>query len=214
MVKEEKQRLKDGLYFALAFILLIWIVKLAEIAFHLDIGRMGVFPRRAEGLTGIVTAPFIHKDFEHLFNNSVPLFIGIIGVFYFFRDVAYRIIFGIYLLSYFITWLIGRNDFPGNYHIGASGLVYGYLSFLFFGGAFAKNKNLLALSLMLIFFYGSMIWGILPSKGEISWEGHYGGAASGLLFAWLFRKKALAAPEPVLEEEDEETAEYDDSENL
>jgi membrane associated rhomboid family serine protease len=161
-----------------------------QVRFFPSIKRLGVYPQQLEGLLGIFTSPFIHADIEHLYHNSIPLFILSVALFYFYRKISWKvIIFGI-ILSGLFTWVIGR---PAN-HIGASGLVYVLVSFIFFKGIFAKHFRLIALSLIVIFLYGSMIWYAFPVKDGMSWEGHLGGLLSGLLFAIVFRK-AIAKPE-------------------
>lgn len=171
---------------ATAIILLMWIVKLTEINFEIELSHFGIVPWKKEGLTGIITAPFLHKDLMHLFNNSLPLFIGLISLKYFYPRSATKIILLIWVLTGFFTWLIASHGI----HIGASGIVYGCLSFLFFGSLFSGNNNFFAFSLVLIFLYGAMIWGIVPLRQEalISWESHLSGAVAGFINAILFRK--------------------------
>ncbi|MFT4781151.1 MAG: membrane associated rhomboid family serine protease [Psychroserpens sp.] len=176
--------------YPLFFVLSIWMVFWMQVRFFPSIKRLGVYPQQLEGLLGIFTSPFIHADIEHLYHNSIPLFILSVALFYFYRKISWKvIIFGI-ILSGLFTWVIGR---PAN-HIGASGLVYVLVSFIFFKGIFAKHFRLIALSLIVIFLYGSMIWYAFPVKDGMSWEGHLGGLLSGLLFAIVFRK-AIAKPE-------------------
>jgi len=199
-LNEEKKRLITGLIFATAFVLLMWIVKLAEITLGTDYSDFGIYPRTLFGLIGILTTPFLHADLTHLFNNSVPVFLSIIGIFYFFRKYAVDIITFSFLSTGFLIWLFARDS----YIIGASGMAYTWLSFLFFGGLLSHNKNLMALSLIIIFVYGSLFWGLLPVKNNISWESHLMGAMNGLAFAFLYRKSAFIDPKQVIEEEDED----------
>src|SRR5690606_6024302 len=117
-------------------------------------------------------------------NNTIPLFVLTMALFYFYRKIAWKVILYGILLSGLITWLIGR---PAN-HIGASGLIYVLVSFIFFKGIFAKNYRLVALSLLVIFLYGSLIWYVFPVKEHMSWEGHLGGLITGFVFALFFRK--------------------------
>ena len=112
------------------------------------------------------------------------------ALFYFYRDIAWKVLFYGILLSGFITWYIGR---PAN-HIGASGLIYVLVSFIFFKGVFAKHYRLVALSLLMVFLYGSMIWYVFPVKEGMSWEGHLGGLITGIIFSLIFRK-TIAKPE-------------------
>jgi len=176
--------------YPLVFVLSLWMVFWLQVRFFPKIKYMGIRPQTWEGLMGIFTSPLIHADIEHLYHNSIPLFVLCVALFYFYRDISWKVLgYGI-LLSGLITWCIGR---PSN-HIGASGLVYVLVSFMFFKGIFAKHYRLVALSLMIIFLYGSLIWYVFPVKEGMSWEGHLGGLVTGLLFAVLFRKK-VAKPE-------------------
>ena len=203
---EEKRRIKTGLFVAFYFVALIWIVKLFEVGTDYKLlYQFGILPREIQGLPGIITSPFVHSGFIHLFNNTPPLFISIAGIIYFFPKVSIKVLVLIYLSTNILVWFFGRDS----YHIGASGLVYGYISFLFFGSAFAKNKNMLVLALIIIFIYGAMFWGILPQGGNISLESHLFGAVSGFIFALLFRNYAIESG--ISEPEEEDDDESDDS---
>lgn len=173
-----------------AFVMLIWVVFWAQVRFFPEIKSFGIFPQTFEGLRGIVFSPFIHGDIDHIYHNTIPLFILTTALFYFYRGIAWKVLLYGVLLSGLITWMIGR---PAN-HIGASGLIYVLVSFIFFKGILAKHYRLVALSLMVIFLYGSMIWYVFPVEEKISWEGHLGGFITGILFAFIFRK-TIAKPE-------------------
>ena len=175
--------------YPIVFVLLIWIVFWAEVRFGLNLNSFGVYPRTIYGLRGIILSPFIHGSIDHLYHNTIPLFVLSLALFYFYNKIAWRVILVGILLSGFFTWVIGR---PAN-HIGASGLIYVLVSFTFFKGIFAKHYRLIALSLLVIFLYGSMIWYVFPVKDGMSWEGHLSGLITGLLFAVLFNK-TIAKP--------------------
>ena len=162
------------------FVLLLWIIFWTEVRFHLDLEYFGIFPRTFSGLRGIICSPFIHGNLEHLYNNSIPLLILLGALRYFYREQSMRIIgFGI-LISGFITWVIGRES----HHIGASGLIYVLVSFIFFKGIMTKYYRLVALSLMVILVYGSLVWYVFPDIDKtISWEGHLAGLITGFAFA-------------------------------
>lgn len=169
----------------LYFVLFLWIVYWFELKFGVSFNKYGILPRDFVGLRGIIFGPFIHKDVNHLYNNSVPLFLFMLSLWYFYREVALKIfIYGIFCLG-LLTWIIGRKS----YHIGASGVVYMLFSFIFFSGVFRKYYRLIAVSLAIIFLYGSMVWYILPIEENVSWEGHLSGFLVGLTFAWIFRKE-------------------------
>ncbi len=183
--------------YPLFFVLLIWLVFWFEIRFGFVFNSYGVHPGKLLGLRGVIFSPFIHSGIDHLYSNTIPLFVLSVALFYFYRKIAWKVvIFGI-LLSGLLTWTIGR---PAN-HIGASGLIYVLVSFTFFKGIFAKHYRLIALSLIVVFLYGSMIWGTLPIEDGISWEGHLSGMITGLLFAVIFRKEIAKPKKYVWEEE-------------
>lgn len=171
-------------------VLLIWIVFWLQVRFFPIIKQGGINPLEIIGLKGVLFSPFIHGDLEHLYHNSIPLLILSVALFYFYRKIAWKILLYGILISGLITWFIGR---PAN-HIGASGLIYVLVSFIFFKGIFAKHFRLVALSMLVVFLYGSMIWYVFPVKEGMSWEGHLAGLVTGFLFAILFRK-SVAKPE-------------------
>ena len=184
--------------FPLYFVLLLWIVFWIEGNYNLYFTKYGMYPRTLTGLRGIVLSPFLHSGVKHLFNNSIPLLILLMSLLYFYRKIAMKVFIYGTLLSGLITWIIARDS----YHIGASGIVYLLFSFILFSGIISKNKRLIAVSLIVIFLYGSMIWYILPVKEEISWEGHLSGFIVGLLFALYYRKHGPKPQKYEWEDED------------
>jgi len=184
--------------YPILFVLLIWLVFWFEVRFGFDFTNFGIYPLTIKGLRGVVFSPFIHGSIQHLYHNSIPLFVLSMALFYFYRATAWKVlVFGI-LLSGFFTWCIGRPS----YHIGASGLVYVLVSFTFFKGVFAKYYRLIALSLLVVFLYGSMIWYTLPIDASISWEGHLSGLVTGLVFAVFFRRDIVKPQKYAWEEND------------
>jgi len=161
-------------------VLLLWIVFWAGINSQTNLEAYGIYPRSFEGLRGVLLSPFIHGNIEHLYNNSIPLLILIASLRFFYRKHAFGVLgYGI-LCSGLLTWVIGRES----YHIGASGLVYVLVSFIFFKGIRTKYYRLVALSLTVIMIYGSLVWYIFPDVEEgISWEGHLAGLITGFAFA-------------------------------
>lgn len=170
-----------------AFLVVIWSVYCIEIFFDYNFNTFGVYPRNLHGLQGIVFTHFIHSNTNHLISNSVPLFVLLSSLLFFYRKVAFQIILFGGLLTGFCTWCIGKEV----YHIGASGLVYLLFSFQLFSGIIKRHFRLIALSFGIIFLYGSMVWYILPVKEGMSWEGHLSGFLVGLFFAFTFRKKGI-----------------------
>ena len=165
-------------------VLFLWIVFWIDIRFHFNFDQFGIYPRTLSGLIGVFCSPFLHGNLEHLYNNSIPLLILIAALRYFYLEYTFKILgYGI-LLSGIITWIIGRDS----YHIGASGLIYVLVSFIFSKGIMTKYYRLVALSLLVILVYGSMIWYIFPNiKEGISWEGHLAGLITGFVFALHYK---------------------------
>ncbi len=197
-------------------VLAIWTVFLVELQLRTNFNDYGIVPRSLSGLKGIVCSPFIHGSLEHLYNNTLPLAILTAALFYFYRDSALKVLVVGILLSGLITWIIGRPS----YHIGASGVIYLLASFIFFKGIFTKYYRLIALSLMVVFIYGSMLWYIFPIKEGISWEGHLGGFITGLVLAFFVKsnlpssKKYAWEQDNYNEREDEFLQHFDDDGNF
>jgi membrane associated rhomboid family serine protease len=184
-------------------IFIMWLIKIIELLFNIDFTFLGINPLSLKGLPGIFFSPFIHADFVHLFNNSLPLFFLGTALFYFYSEIAVKVLLWTYFITGLLVWLAGRDA----WHIGASGLIYGLASFLFFSGIIRKYFRLVALSLLIVFLYGSMVWGIFPGTyRNISWESHMLGFISGLVLAVVFRKEG--PQEPVYEwmDDDEESS--------
>ena len=192
-MKDESQlKISKSIFFIpILYVFSIWFIYWIEIYFSFNFNKYGVLPRDIVGLRGVFFTHFIHSDANHLFNNSVPLFVLLLSLFYFYRDIAYKVIIFGGMLSGFLTWSIARES----YHIGASGVVYLLFSFVFFSGIIRKHYRLVALSLIIIFLYGSMIWYVLPIKDGMSWEGHLSGFLVGLIFAVFYRNKGIIKEE-------------------
>lgn len=166
------------------FVLTLWIAYWMDVRFHLNLATYGIYPRTLEGLRGVIFSPFIHGSLEHLYNNSIPLLVLIAALEFFYKELTFKVLFFGVLISGFLTWIIGRES----YHIGASGLVYVLVSFIFFKGLLTKYYRLVALSLVVIMLYGGLIWYIFPDvKTGISWEGHLAGLITGFAFALFFK---------------------------
>jgi membrane associated rhomboid family serine protease len=161
----------------------MWGVKIFEILYNTSYIDLGVLPRSFKGLKGIVFSPFIHKDLSHLINNSMPIIVLGSSLSYFYPRIKFRLVLWLYFTCGILLWGIGRSSF----HIGASGFIYALASFIFFSGLMKKNKRLSALSLVVVFIYGSMFWGLLPTNENVSWEGHLSGLIAGLIIAFFFK---------------------------
>ena len=177
------RRLFISMFFPGLFILLIWLVFIFDQFFELDLFYYGLFPRKWSGLQGILFSPLIHGGIRHIVANSFPLFVLATLVFYFYREVAFRVWLISWVASGLMVWLFARPS----YHIGASGLIYTFGSFLFLSGILRKHTGLIAISFLVVFQYGSMIWGIFPLEERLSWEGHLFGLLAGIALSWVFR---------------------------
>ncbi|KAA1245703.1 rhomboid family intramembrane serine protease [Aquimarina sp. RZ0] len=175
--------------YPILFVLAIWIVFWFEIRFNFDFNTWGVYPRSIIGLRGILFSPFIHGDLSHLWHNTLPLLILSASLFFFYPKNVWRVLLAGVLCTGILTWLLGREA----NHIGASGVIYMLFGFLFFKGIIAKHFRLIALSLIVVFIYGSMIWYIAPIDPKISWEGHLSGLITGIVLAFVI-KKGIAKP--------------------
>lgn len=205
----EKRIFFHSLVFPAAFIFLFWIVEIIEQTTGISLVTLGVYPLHLKGLPGILFAPFIHSGFNHLLSNSIPFFILFFALIYFYRRISYRIFFQLYILAGICVWLAGREA----WHIGASGVVYAMASFHFVSGIIRNDVRLLTLSVVVVFLYGGMVWGILPINPEISWEGHLWGAVSGVILAFYYRKYIIRRDKFDWEVEEEEDEEEENEEN-
>ncbi len=173
-----------ALYFPLFFVVILWIIHIYKITFLDGYPSLGIYPRETFGLQGILTAPLSHGDFEHLISNSAPLLVSLTMIFLFYRRVAYLSFVLIYLLTGAAVWLFAREVF----HIGASGVVYGLISFIFWSGIFRRNIKSIVLSLIIVVMYSGILIGVVPNQDGISWESHLFGAIVGMFVAYLLRK--------------------------
>ena len=200
MEKHELNKFINSIFYPSIFVVILIVVHFVQYAFDVTFYRYGIYPNDPLGLIGIITSIFIHGNFNHLFNNSIPILILGSSLFYFYKPVALKIIVWIVLMGGFWTWVMARQS----YHIGASGLIYGLFSFLLVSGFIRLNKQLIALSLFVVVVYGSMVWGIFPIKLSISYEAHFWGFISGIILAIFYRKEGLQKEVFVWDEENEE----------
>lgn len=201
-LKEEKQRFVNGIFFPFLFVAVLWIIHFGLYVFKVDPAVFGLFPRSFIHWYGIATYQLVHdhRGLGHLFSNSIPLLVLGSIIFYFYRGIAFAVFFWVYVMTAVWLWAVGRS---GTCQIGASGLVYGFVSFLFFSGIFRWDRRLLVLSLLVIFLYGSIIWGMFPIVAEnISWEGHLLGFISGVITAFFYRHEGPKKQEHKWEDEE------------
>ena len=209
--KAERKKFLGSLVIPLIIVAVMWAVKIVEVSLGIDLNRYGLVPHTAQGLLGILTLPFLHGGWDHLMANSVPVIVLGTALYYFYPTLANRVMLITYLGSGVLTWCLGN---PGTTHVGASALIYGLNLFLIVSGFIRGNRQLTVISLIMVFLYGSFIWGMIPSLAKpqnISWEGHLGGAIIGVVLALILRKEG---PQKEVHhwDDDDESDENDDSE--
>lgn len=200
--KAEEKQIKRSLLIAFSLVSAIWLAKLIEITFQLDLSFLGIRPFTLHGLLGIITTPFVHSDLKHLFSNSAPLFLLTWILFELYRGDALKILIANWILTGILTWFMGRDSI----HIGASGVVYSLAAFHFTSGIIKKNQRLMTVSLLVIFLYGSLVWGIFPQffpNENISWESHLSGFMTGAIMAFAFKSSGPQS-ESYFEDESED----------
>jgi membrane associated rhomboid family serine protease len=169
---------------SLGFVVLIWLIGLLNWGLDLGLERFGVRPRQLAGLPGILLAPLLHGGFSHLLANSLPLLVLGTVMLHLYPSSALKVIPAVYLGSGVAVWLFAR----GSVHIGASGLVYGLVSYIFVAGLIRRDRRAIAASLLVCFLYGALAWGVLPIEPGVSWETHLSAALIGLALAIALRR--------------------------
>ncbi len=178
--------------FALVFIAVLWSVFILNIFLpiivaYADLTRFGIYPRNTDHLFGIVSTVFLHGSLSHIISNTLPLLLAITALFGNYPKTAKKVFVFSILLTGILVWLFAR---AAN-HIGASGLLYSLLTYIFVSGFIKKDIQSIGISLVIAFLYGSLIFGIIPDEVYISWESHLFGLFSGVFLAWLYRKKDM-----------------------
>lgn len=179
----------------------MWLVFFFQMHGFFESCNGAIIPLVPEGLKGILFSPFLHGSLEHITGNSIPIAVLIFLLYYFYPRIANMVFFLGWVLTGFLVWLLPPIDvFTGQYVysciIGASGLVYLMAFFLFFSGIFRWDFKLMAVSLVVAFYFGGLIWGVLPEElfshlaepSRISWQTHLSGAIVGSVMAFLFKK--------------------------
>ena len=186
--------LKPAMLPALLVLIIMWLVYWADFLFPIDFQRYGLQAQYIKGLRGIVLMPWIHahNDIKHILNNSLPTFLLLTLLFQSYKEIAWRVFVMSWLFTGALLWFIGGSN--GAIHIGMSGVIYALTGFLFTSGVLRKYLPLQALSLFIVFLYGSMIWGIFPTQPRVSWQGHLSGLVVGVILAFVYRKKGPQRP--------------------
>ncbi|HEY3138270.1 MAG TPA: rhomboid family intramembrane serine protease [Blastocatellia bacterium] len=166
---------------SLGFVAVLWLIPL--LGWGLELERFGVRPREWIGLPGILVAPLLHAGFIHLIANTLPLLVLGTTMLHLYPTAAFRVLPAIYIGPGIAVWLFAR---AGN-HVGASGLVYGMVSYVFVAGLIRRDRRAIAASLLVAFMYGASVWGVLPIRNGMSWETHLAAALIGALMAIALR---------------------------
>ncbi len=183
-----------------SFIFLFWMVYILEISLNIRLSEYGLRPREIEQWFGVLTMPFLHGGIEHIVANTTSFLVLGSLLFYFYNDNAMQVFVWAYILSGMLTWVIGRSSI----HIGASAMIYSFAGYLFTAGVLSKNIRHMAIALVVVFLYGSMIWGIFPMNNNVSWEGHLSGFAAGIGLAFMYRPPKIIDEYSVYSEFDDE----------
>lgn len=195
-MQEEKKQLFRSMLSGIILTSIMWLVKLLEVLSNSQWSKYGLYPKEMFGLKGIITMPFLHANFSHLLGNTIPVIVLLTFININYPEVAKKIAGWIIFATGLWTWSFARPAF----HIGASGLVYGLISFVLVSGFLRRDRASLALSFLVIFLYGGFIWGMVPQEGNVSWEGHLSGGIAGLIFAFAFHKSDPVEEEIINEE--------------
>jgi len=211
MEKEEKRRFFGSMVFPGLLVLVLWIIKIIEVGFQVSFADYGLLPQSLVGLRGILFSPLLHADWAHLSSNSVPLFLLSAGLFYYYGKKAPVIFLLCWLVTGLWVWIFAVDT---GTHIGASGVVYALATFHFTGGLLRREPRMMAFSLLVVFLYGSLVWGISPDffpGKNISWQSHLLGGVAGIVIAFAYRGEG---PQKKVYEwdEDDEDIEYIDDE--
>ena len=188
-MNQDRKKFFGSLAIPALLVTLMWVIKMVEMAFSVDLGIWGLIPRTTRGLWGVLTLPFLHGSWEHLLTNTSAMLVLGTALYYCYPTLANRVMLISWLASGLLTWCIGS---PHSVHVGASALIYALNLFLIVSGFIRGNRMLIVISLIMIFLYGSFIWGMIPALAKlqnISWEGHLSGAIVGIALALIFRKQ-------------------------
>ncbi len=202
-MKSQDKTLKElifATFFPALMVATMWIVKTIETLFHHDLSEWGILPQTLIGTRGIIFSPLLHSDYSHLSSNSIPILLLGMGLFSFYKEKSWFVFLFIWIISGLFTWIIGRDS----YHIGASGIVYGLAFFILLSSIIRKEQGLMAFAMLVIFLYGSIVWGFFPQfypNENISWEGHLSGAVAGIIIAVYYRNQGPKRKEYFVEEE-------------
>jgi membrane associated rhomboid family serine protease len=181
--EKAKRNFEFAVKLAAIVVAVIWLVFLVDGYLGLGLRQFGLVPRQISGLAGIIMVPLLHANFPHIISNSLPLFVGLSAMLYLYPNSAVKALPVLYFGTSMLTWIYARP----NLHIGASGLIYGILTYVFVSGLLRRDLRSIGVTLLVYFLYGSMVWGVLPIREKMSWELHLSGVVLGVLLALRFR---------------------------
>ena len=195
-IDREKDRLAHAFRMSLRAVGILLLLHLLRLLLGMPAATWGIIPREMIGLHGILTAPLAHGNWGHLANNAVPIFATVFLLTYFYRKIAARAMLIMYVLTGVFVWLLARGagwgaDY-GISHVGASGVAYAFVSFLFWMGVFKRSVQSIIVALIILLYFSGMIAGILPDQLNVSWESHLIGGVVGMGVAWGFRQSLVA----------------------
>lgn len=191
-MSDEKRSFGTNVLIVFGLVSVLWIVFLLQFFGFIQTDSYGIWPQHPEGLRGIIFSPFIHAGFEHLISNTIPIIVLLTVLLNAYPKVALTVLVFIHLLSGSLVWLLAPDN---GLHVGISGIIYGIAAFLVASGFFRRDRTSATIAGFVIFIYGGMELGFIPEKG-ISWQSHLFGALSGIIVAYLVRKKDLPPPHP------------------
>jgi len=208
MDKEELNKIRNSVIVPATLLVVFWLIKALEILLDFSLAEYGLLPQSFIGLRGIIFSPFLHADFAHLSANSVPFFLLTAALYYYYEKKAFQILALCWLVTGIWVWIFAVDT---GTHIGASGVVYALAAFHFVGGILRKEPRMMAFSLLVVFLYGGLVWGVIPDffpEKNISWESHLLGFLAGVVIAIGYRKDGWQKKEYHWDEDNEIDIDY------
>jgi membrane associated rhomboid family serine protease len=206
MTVKEKLKIDFHIIFPFVLTLILWAVFYFDVSKKLSLADYGVWPRSLKGIPGIISHFFVHGNFLHILSNTLSLLVLSLFLFTGYKEIAFKVFLWMIPLTGMLLWLIGRSHEEKTeiVHIGASGVIFSLFGFLLVSGLIRKNKMMMALSALVIFLYGYMVWGIFPLEKQVSWDGHLSGLIAGIFLAAVFRKQGPQPDKFELDTEEED----------
>jgi membrane associated rhomboid family serine protease len=204
----DKNNFWFNILWVMGLISVLWIVQFVQYFGLVDLSSYGTWPHHISGLKGIIFSPFIHGSFEHLISNTLPMMVLLTVLLSAYPRVALWVLVFVHLLSGILVWTFAPDT---GVHIGISGIIYGIAAFLVASGIFRKDRTSTSIAILVALVYGSMVWGFIPQDG-VSWQSHLYGSISGVIIAFIFRKRDLPEPTEIELEKPEEDKHFFDTE--